>query len=81
MENVTDNITKEIDARNLLCPLPVLKLRKTLNTLNAGQALKIMTTDPVAVIDIPHFCAQEGHDLIETTSSENTTSFIICKKK
>lgn len=81
MKNETENITKKIDARGLLCPLPVLKLRKNLQEMAAGHLLEIVTTDPVANIDIPHFCAQEGHKLIETKTNEDATSFIICKKK
>lgn len=80
MENVKHNITEHIDARGLLCPLPVLKLRKVLQKMATGQVLEIVTTDPVAAIDIPHFCTQDGHDLLETQLGADDTRFIICKK-
>ena len=72
-----DQITEVIDAKNLLCPLPVLKLRKALKKLKSGQLIEIMTTDPVAAIDIPHFCTQEGHELVKTIDNGSSHSFII----
>lgn len=53
-----------IDARGLLCPLPVLRLRKTLNGLEPGATVTLIATDPAAVIDVPHFCNQSGHELL-----------------
>ena len=55
----------EIDASGLLCPLPVLKARKALAAMAPGQMLRLLATDPAARIDLPHFCAQGGHDLVE----------------
>lgn len=57
----------EIDARGLLCPLPVLKARKRLNALAPGALLSVLTDDPAAVIDIPHFCGEAGHELVANT--------------
>lgn len=54
----------EIDARNLLCPLPVLRLRKALLALPVGARVALVATDPAAVLDVPHFCAEAGHRLI-----------------
>lgn len=51
----------EVDATGLLCPLPVLKARKRLAGMAAGQVLRVRATDPMAAIDLPHFCAQAGH--------------------
>ena len=50
-----------IDARGLKCPLPVLKLEKRLAQLGPGAALKIIADDPIARIDIPLYCTQNGH--------------------
>lgn len=55
-----------IDARGLLCPLPVLRLRKRLMAAQPGCEVRLVATDPAAVIDVPHFCAQAGHVLGET---------------
>lgn len=54
----------ELDARGLLCPLPVLKARKRLAALDAGGVLRMVADDPAALIDVPHFCAEQGHALI-----------------
>lgn len=56
----------DIDARGLLCPLPVLRLRKGLNGLAPGSRVRLIATDPAAAIDVPHFCQQGGHRLIGT---------------
>ena len=57
----------EIDARGLLCPLPVLKARKRLISMAPGRVLRLIATDPAAVVDVPHFCAQSGHSLLDMT--------------
>lgn len=51
-----------IDCRGLKCPLPVLKLEKRLAQLPAGASFIVLATDPMAKIDIPLFCRQNGHD-------------------
>ncbi|MGP6085618.1 sulfurtransferase TusA family protein [Antarctobacter jejuensis] len=56
-------MTHELDALGLLCPLPVLKARKRLQALASGELLILMTDDPAAVVDVPHFCAESGHVL------------------
>ena len=58
------NIADEIDATGLLCPLPVLKLRKRIKGINKGQVIKIFTDDPAAELDIPHFCNETNLSLI-----------------
>ena len=53
-----------LDATGLLCPLPVLKARKRLKALEKGQVLRVEADDPAAVVDVPHFCAEQGHELV-----------------
>lgn len=53
-----------LDARGLLCPLPVLKLRKRLQPLAPGQVIEMQADDPAALIDVPHFCREAGHRLV-----------------
>jgi tRNA 2-thiouridine synthesizing protein A len=67
----------EIDARHLLCPLPVLRARKALAALAPGARLAITTTDPMAVIDLPHFCAEQGHRVIDSATTGTETRFVI----
>ena len=58
-------MTEEIlDATGLLCPLPVLKLRKHLKFMKIGDVVAVLADDPAAAIDIPHFCNETGHTLI-----------------
>lgn len=56
---------QEVDALGLLCPLPVLKARKRLKSMSAGEILCLKADDPAAAIDVPHFCAEAGHELVE----------------
>lgn len=55
----------DLDATGLLCPLPVLKLRKRLGALAVGDSLTLRADDPAAIVDVPHFCAEAGHELVE----------------
>lgn len=54
----------EIDATGLTCPLPVLRLQKCLRDLAAGARVTLLASDPMAAIDVPHFCQEQGHALI-----------------
>lgn len=65
------------DLRGLNCPLPVLKARKRLAGLPRGARLWVETTDPLAVLDIPAFCNEAGHLLIETTPMDGAHRFLI----
>lgn len=55
---------REVDARGLLCPLPVLRARKVLLAMRPGQVLCLRATDPAAVIDVPHFARENGHEIL-----------------
>ena len=59
-----------IDARGLKCPLPVLKMEKGLAPLDAGTVLTVLATDPMARIDIPLYCRQNGHACTLTTQGD-----------
>ncbi|MCX7565537.1 sulfurtransferase TusA family protein [Sulfitobacter sp. F26169L] len=69
----------DLDATGLLCPLPVLKARKRLGALAAGDRLRMRADDPAAVIDVPHFCAQAGHTLLERTQDGDVQIYLIEK--
>ncbi|MEM8698748.1 MAG: sulfurtransferase TusA family protein [Pseudomonadota bacterium] len=56
-----------LDTSGLLCPLPVLKIRKRLQSLAPGESLTVRADDPAARVDVPHFCAEQGHDLLTLT--------------
>ena len=67
----------ELDARGLACPLPVLKARKRLRGLVPGHRLLVEATDPMAAIDIPHMCKEDGHRLLASESADNMYRFLI----
>lgn len=69
----------ELDARGLLCPLPVLKARKRLSALGAGEVLSMLADDPAAVVDVPHFCAEQGHELVSTAPEGDAIRYAIRK--
>lgn len=70
----------ELDATGLLCPLPVLKIRKRLQPLAAGEALRVVADDPAAWIDVPHFCAEQGHALVaQRELSDGRLVFLVRK--
>ena len=60
-----DHIHKEIDARGLICPLPILKAKKALSDMRSGEILKVVATDPGSVRDFQAFARQTGNDLLE----------------
>ncbi len=69
----------QLDARGLLCPLPVLKARKALKPLPEGAELLLLADDPAAVIDVPHFCTEAGHTLLEQAEAGAHLEFRIRK--
>ena len=75
---MTDS-THTLDALGLLCPLPVLKARKRLQALKTGDTLTVQADDPAAIIDIPHFCAESGHELVDMREDGGIQIYIIRK--
>ena len=59
---------KEIDTRGLNCPLPILKAKKALAELEAGQVLKVLATDPGSLRDFQAFASQTGHELLQQST-------------
>jgi tRNA 2-thiouridine synthesizing protein A len=68
---------EDLDCQGLLCPLPVLRARKRLTAMAPGTVLRVSTTDPMALIDLPHFCAGAGHSLLGSTTAAGVTTFLI----
>lgn len=67
----------EVDARGLLCPLPVLKARRRLAALPAGAVVRLLADDPAAIVDVPHFCAEAGHALLGSEPVEGGSAWLI----
>ncbi len=67
----------ELDATGLLCPLPVLKLQKMIKSIKEKERITLITDDPAAVVDVPHFCNEQGHRLIEIIEQNGCDLFVI----
>ena len=67
----------ELDTRGLLCPLPVLKLRKLINGNKQADKIKLITDDPAAIVDVPHFCNEQGHQILKSLKENDYDLFII----
>lgn len=70
---------KELDARGLNCPLPILRAKKALNDMSTGQTLHIIATDPGSVKDFEAFARQTGNALLESGEANGEFSFLLKK--
>jgi tRNA 2-thiouridine synthesizing protein A len=66
-----------LDLRGLKCPLPALMARRRLARLAAGVHLTVLADDPLAAVDIPHMCNEEGHDVIAVNKQDGHYAFAI----
>jgi tRNA 2-thiouridine synthesizing protein A len=80
METTRMNFDKELDARGLSCPLPILKTKKSLGELASGQVLKVVATDPGSIKDMQAFANQTGNPLLSSTEENKTYVFYLKKK-
>jgi tRNA 2-thiouridine synthesizing protein A len=71
---------KELDARGLNCPLPILRCKKSLSELTGGQVLKIIATDPGSVKDFQAFAKQTGNELLSSAEAGGEFVFMMKKK-
>lgn len=74
------NFDKELDARGLNCPLPILRTKKSLAELSAGQTLRVSATDPGSVKDMQAFAKQTGNDLLSAQEGAGEFVFFIRKR-
>ena len=71
--------TDQLDAKGLICPLPVLKARRAMKALAAGDVLEIEATDPGSVKDFDHFCETTGYRLVSASEADGVYRFSIEK--
>jgi tRNA 2-thiouridine synthesizing protein A len=74
------NFDKELDARGLNCPLPILRAKKALSDMQAGQVLKIVATDPGSVKDFQTFSKQTGNELLSHAEAQKEFTFYMKRK-
>ncbi|MDC0414970.1 sulfurtransferase TusA family protein [Gammaproteobacteria bacterium] len=70
---------KELDTSGLNCPLPIIKAKKEINSMDAGQVLHVISTDPGAVMDFESFASQTGNEILSSDSKDNKFFFMIKK--
>ena len=70
----------ELDCEGMLCPLPVLRARKRLMAMPAGTVLCLRATDPMAAVDVPHFCAEAGHTYLGSDTTDTVRRYFIRAK-
>ena len=74
------NFDKELDARGLNCPLPILRAKKALGEITSGQTLRIIATDPGSVKDFAAFAKQTGNELLSSAENNKEFEFYIKRK-
>jgi tRNA 2-thiouridine synthesizing protein A len=68
-----------LDSTGLLCPLPVLKIRKKLKEMQKGSVLRVIADDPAAIIDIPHYCHESGNKILKQDVNEDGQIYLLMK--
>ena len=74
------NFDKELDARGLNCPLPILRTKKSLSDMQSGHVLKVLATDPGSVKDFQAFCKQTGNELLAHSQAGKDYTFFMKRK-
>jgi tRNA 2-thiouridine synthesizing protein A len=71
---------REVDARGLNCPLPILRTKKALNDMRTGEVLRVVATDPSAVRDFEAFARQTGNQLVHQAQEDGAFVFVLRRK-
>lgn len=70
---------EQLDARRLLCPMPVIRTQSKVNALQPGDELEVICTDPGALHDIPAWCRVNGHEVLETGERGGNECFVVLR--
>lgn len=73
-------IDVELDARQLACPLPILRAKKALSQMSSGQVLRIVATDKGSTNDFAEFCLKTGNELLSSTVQDSEFIFLIRRR-
>lgn len=74
-------MTQTLDVTGLKCPMPILRAKKALAQMQAGEVLTVLATDPGAPGDFEAFCRQTGHVLLESAENEGVFTLVIKHKQ
>jgi len=70
-----------VDARGHRCPVPTLRLRRALEAAGSGARVRLLADDPLARIDVPHFAAEAGAEVLETSeAADGALSFLVARR-
>lgn len=73
------HVDRELDAKGMLCPMPVISVKRAIKDLDRGQVIAIHATDKGACRDIPAWAEQTGHKLLASTDEQGVYTFYIEK--
>ena len=76
---MTDDVPLELDARGLVCPMPLLKAKRAINAMTAGQKLQVLSTDQGSVRDFKVFAEQSGHILLASDETDGVYRHLLQK--
>ena len=71
---------KTLDTKGLFCPMPVVKLASTIKSIQIGEILEVLATDPGALADIPAWARKTGNELVKQAKEENVLKFYVKRK-
>ena len=77
MLNPPPAVDEVLDTKGLNCPLPILKVRKAIEKMQAGGILQVLATDPGAKADFEAYCRQTGNELMESSAEDGVYTFLI----
>ena len=80
MSDTPIEIEREVDARGLNCPLPILRAKKALTDLASGKVLKVISTDPGSKRDFEAFARQTGHELVSVNEQNREWTFLLRRR-
>lgn len=72
-------MTTTLDTKGMNCPLPILKAKKAIKDLGAGDTLQVLSTDPGSVKDFEAFCRSTGNELMESSEADGVFTYMIKK--
>ena len=72
-------IIKTLDAKGLACPMPIVRTKKSIDTINSGEVLEVLITDKGALSDIPAWAKSGGHSIIDQKEEDGVIFFYIKK--
>lgn len=74
-------VAQTLDCKGLLCPIPIIKLSKAIKTLEVGQVLEMLATDPGSVPDMEAYQNQTGHEIVAQSSEQGVFRFLVRRTK